>query len=175
MSQPFIGQVIAVGFNFAPVGWALCNGQLLSISEYQALYTLIGTTYGGDGVNTFGLPNLQGHAALSQGTGAGLPTYVLGEVSGSESVTLTASQIGNHPHTLNASAQTGGTTTPGSTVALGQNPQPAVNAYSTSAPTTSLAQSSIGPSGGSQPHENRQPYLTINYIIALYGVYPSQG
>jgi microcystin-dependent protein len=175
MSQPFIGQIIAVGFNFAPVGWALCNGQLLPISEYSALFNLIGTTYGGNGQTTFALPNLQGQGVINQGQGSGLSAYVIGQQGGSEQISLTGSQVGSHSHALMASSQTGSTITPGTTVALAQNAQPAVNAYSTAAPNTSLAPSSIGLTGGGQPHENRQPFLTINYIIALFGIYPSQG
>ena len=104
MAQPFVGQVIAVGFNFAPVGWFLCNGQLLPISQYDVLFNLLGTTYGGDGISTFGLPNMNGRAPLCMGTGSGLSTYVLGQAAGTESVTLLSNQVGLHSHTLATSA-----------------------------------------------------------------------
>jgi microcystin-dependent protein len=174
MAQPYLGQIMAVGFNFAPVGWFLCNGQTLPIAQYAALYNLLGTTYGGDGVNTFGLPNLCGRVAVNQGQGPGLSSYVLGQTAGTENVTLTANQVGAHAHPLMASQQSGSTATPGPTVALAQNAQTLVEMYGTVAPNTTLAPASIGNAGSSQPHENRQPCLTINYIIAWEGVYPSQ-
>lgn len=172
MAQPFVGQIIAVGFNFAPDGWLLCNGQLLPISQYDVLFNLIGTTYGGDGQSTFAVPNLCGRVAVNQGQGPNLSSYVLGQAAGSESVTLNAGQIGGHSHALMASSLAGTTTTPGTTTALAQNAQPAVEMYDTVAPNTSLAATSITPAGGNQPHENRQPYLAINYIIAWAGVFP---
>jgi microcystin-dependent protein len=174
MAQPYLGQIMAVGFNFAPVGWFLCNGQTLSIAQYAALYNLLGTTYGGDGVNTFALPNLCGRVAVNQGQGPGLSPYVIGQTAGTENVTLTSNQIGAHQHPLMASQQSGSTATPGPTVALAQNAQTLVEMYGTVAANTTLAGASIGNAGNSQPHENRQPYLTINYIIASEGVYPSQ-
>jgi len=175
MAQPFVGQILAVGFNFAPVGWLLCNGQTLPIAQYQVLFQLIGTTYGGDGVNTFALPNLSGRVPVNQGQGPGLSPYVLGQIAGSDSVTLIANQVGAHSHSLWASAQAGSTATPGTTVALAQNAQPLVDIYSAAAPNTTMAGSSIGNAGGSQPHENRQPLLAINYIIAFEGIFPSQN
>jgi len=175
MSQPFVGQIISVGFTFAPVGWQLCDGSLLPIDQYQALYTLIGTTYGGDGVNNFGVPDLRGRAPLGVGQGTGLPPYVQGQRAGSESVTLIANQIGAHSHNLNASTTNGSAINPGTTLALGQNPVSQVPVYGPPPSTTSLAPTAIGNAGGSVPHENRQPYLTISYIIALYGVFPTQG
>jgi microcystin-dependent protein len=172
MSQPFVGQIIAVGFNFAPVGWALCNGATLSISEYDVLYNLIGTTYGGNGTTTFNLPNLCGRGAVGMGQGSGLSNYVLGQSGGSENVTLTSAQIGPHTHAL-MGATSVGASTPTTTAVLGT--PAAENIYGTSGATTMLAGSSIGPApGGGQPHENRQPFQTVNYIIALYGIYPSQ-
>ncbi|HET7881837.1 MAG TPA: tail fiber protein [Acetobacteraceae bacterium] len=175
MAQPYVGQILAVGFNFAPVGWLLCNGQTLPISQYQVLFALIGTTYGGDGVNTFALPNLCGRVAVNQGQGPGLSAYVLGQNAGTESVTLTTGQVGAHGHPLRASSQTGTTATPSSSVALAQNAQSLVNLYGTVTANTTLQPGSIGVSGGSQSHENRQPALTINYIIAFEGIFPSQN
>jgi microcystin-dependent protein len=175
MSQPFVGQIIAVGFNFAPDGWLPCNGQLLPISQYDVLFNLIGTTYGGDGQTNFALPNLNGRVAVNQGAGPGLSNYVIGQQGGSESVTLTAGQNGGHAHLLRASSQTGSTNVPGTTVALAQSGQTLVDMYGTGATNTTLSGASIGLAGGNQPHENRQPFLTINYIIAWAGIYPSQG
>jgi microcystin-dependent protein len=175
MAQPYIGQIISVGFNFAPVGWMLCQGQTLPIAENQALYALIGTTYGGDGVNTFALPNLCGRVAVNQGQAPGLSPYVMGQSAGAENATLTASQVGSHTHPLMASTQSGSSNTPASTTALAQNAQTEVNMYSSAAPNTTLAPSSISSVGNSVPHENRQPFLTINYIIAVDGIFPSQN
>lgn len=175
MSQPFVGQIISVGFTFAPVGWQLCDGSLLPIDQYQALYTLLGTTYGGNGVNNFGVPDLRGRAPLGVGQGTGLPTYVLGQRAGSESVTLIANQIGAHSHNLNASTQNGSAFNPATNLALGQNPVSQVPVYGPPPSTTPLAGTAIGNAGGSIPHENLQPYLTITYIISLFGAFPAQG
>jgi microcystin-dependent protein len=174
MSEPFIGQVIAVGFNFAPVGWALCQGQLLAISEYAPLYQLLGTTYGGDGQNTFGLPDLRGRAALGMGQGSGLQSYNIGQLGGVESVTLTANQFAGHTHALQA-AGTATTPTPGSGVVLG-TPAAATPIYATAGTAPQLVGSTVSPSaGGNLAHQNRQPSLAINYIIALVGIFPSQN
>ena len=174
MSQPFVGQIIPVGFNFAPQGWFLCNGQLLPISEYEVLYNLLGTTYGGDGQSTFALPNLCGCVAVGMGQGAGLQSYVPGQTGGSEQVTVTASQLGGHTH-LVAAASTAGTTNTPSTAVVPATSASVVPIYSSGTPAVAMASGSIGASGGSQPHENRQPFLAINYIIAWAGVYPSQN
>ncbi len=174
MSEPFVGQVIAVGFNFAPVGWALCQGQLLPIDQNTVLFTLLGTTYGGDGQNTFGLPDLRGRAALGMGQGSGLQPYPLGQPGGFESVTLTANQFAGHTHALQAAA-TATTATPGSGAVLGA-PAAATPTYATAGTAAQLVGSTVSPApGGSVPHENRQPSLAINYIIALFGIFPSQN
>jgi microcystin-dependent protein len=175
MAQPFVGQVIAVGFNFAPVGWFLCNGQLLPISQYDVLFNLLGTTYGGDGISTFGLPNMNGRAPLCMGTGSGLSTYVLGQAAGTESVTLLSNQVGLHSHTLATSAKAGTASSPGPTLALGTSSFTDAGLYLQAAPNTTLAGTSIGQAGQGLPHENRQPFVTVNYIIAAFGIYPSQG
>ncbi|HTW71896.1 MAG TPA: tail fiber protein [Acetobacteraceae bacterium] len=172
MSQPFIGQIIAVGFNFAPVNWHLCDGSSLPISQYTALYQLIGTTYGGDGVNNFNLPDLRGRFAINMGQGAGLSPYVLGQPGGEEQHTLTTTEMGGHTHSLVA-ANNVTVAVPAAGLALGTPASEPI--YGTSGATTTLAPRSIGQAGGSQPHENRQPYLAINYIIALYGIYPPQS
>jgi microcystin-dependent protein len=173
--EPFVGQIIPVGFNFAPPGWFLCQGQLVSIAEFTVLFQLIGTTYGGDGVQTFGIPDLRGRVPLHQGTGPGLSTYVLGQQSGTEEVTLLSTQMGSHTHNFMTSSQAATTETPGSTMALGAaTAAPNVFVYGTGASNTSLAPTAIGPNGSSLPHENRQPFLTVNYIIAWAGIFPSQ-
>jgi microcystin-dependent protein len=173
--QPYVGQVIAVGFNFAPVGWALCNGQLLSIAEYSTLYNLIGTTYGGNGQTTFAVPNLCGRSPLGQGTGPGLPPAAIGQTAGSETVTLTSAQIAAHTHPALASSGTGSTPTPSATTVLANQSNGEIQIYGTVADAVSLAPGAISLAGGNQPHENRQPFNTVNYIISLFGVFPSQN
>jgi len=169
MSQPFIGQLLLVGFNFPPYGWAKCNGALQSIAENATLFNLIGTTYGGDGVQTFGLPDLQGRIPLHQGTSsASGTTYVIGQTGGVENVTVLLNQFPSHTHALQGSSTAASSNIPTGNV-LG-----AVEAYTTVAPSLVLNNATIGFSGGgSQPHSNQQPYLTLNWVIALFGVYPS--
>ena len=178
MSQPYIGQIIAVGFNFAPVGWLLCDGSLQSIAQYEVLYNLIGTTYGGNGQTNFGLPDLRGRTALGMGQGPGLSAYVLGQKAGSESVTLTAAQNAFHNHSVAGHSAVGNAPNPGGSVVLAQvagNPSTST-VYSTAAPSaTTLVSASISLAGSSQPHENRQPLQAINYIIAWAGLYPPQS
>ena len=151
--------------NFEPVGWAFCNGQLLLISENDTLFTLIGTTYGGDGQETFALPDLRGRIPLHAGSG-----LQMGEQGGQETVTLSLNQIPAHTHAMVAGDVTGNTSLPeGSMLAKSTSSTP----YATDTPTISLSPSSLQPSGGSQPHENLQPYLCVNFIISLYGVFPT--
>jgi microcystin-dependent protein len=166
MSTPYLGEIRMAGFNFAPVGWALCNGQLLPISEYSALFALIGTTYGGDGQTTFGLPNLQGRIPFHAGN-----SLVLGQLSGAESVTLITNQLPVHSHTLAASSAGGTQVTPAGGVWAAS----ALEQFSTEGATHTMAPSTIAATGGSQPHDNIPPFLVINFIIALEGVFPSQG
>ena len=174
MSQPFVGQIIAVGFNFAPQGWALCDGSLLAISEYSTLFNLIGTTFGGDGQSTFGLPDLRGRAALGMGQGSGLQSYALGQSGGVESVALSSSQAGSHTHAL-AAAATATTPTPGPSVVLG-TPAAADPIYATAGAGAALTSAAVAPTaGGGLPHENRQPSLAVTYIISLFGIFPSQA
>jgi microcystin-dependent protein len=176
MANPYVGQILAVAFNFVPQGWLACNGQLVSISQYDVLYALIGTTYGGNGTTNFALPNLQGRTLINAGTGAGQPTYVLGQSSGTESVSLTGPQNGAHSHALMASSGTGNAAKPTTASALAQasSGQP-VSVYAGGAGNTTFAGGAIGTTPPTQPHENRQPYLAINYIISPFGVFPSQG
>lgn len=170
MSSPYVGEVRMTGFNYAPEGWASCNGQTLPISEYSTLFQLIGTTYGGDGVSTFQLPNLQGRIPFHQGTSNG-NTMVIGEPSGSENISLTASQIPTHTHTLAANTARGGQPSPSN----GLWAASALDEFSTDAPSHAMAASAILPTGGSQPHDNMPPFLVVNFIISLYGIFPSQG
>ncbi|WP_158928470.1 phage tail protein [Acidisphaera sp. S103] len=172
----FLGQVIAVGFSFAPVDWVPCDGRLLSIAQYNALFALLGTTYGGDGIQTFGVPNLQGRSPMGQGTGLGLPQAVLGQIGGTENVTLTSQQIPGHNHPLLASSASGTVSKPAATAALSQaTASIAISIYGTTGATVTLAPAAIGSAGGNQPHENRQPFNTVNYIISTVGVFPTQS
>ena len=170
MVQPFVGEIRMFGGSFAPAGWAFCNGQLIPISENDALFTLLGTTYGGDGQETFALPNLQSRVPIHQGTGSDGVTYVLGEAGGVESVTLSTQQIPIHNHALIATTQLGTVANPGGNI-LAQTPG-AITPYAELAPEVNLNNNAIAPIGGSQPHENIQPYLAISYIISLFGVFP---
>jgi microcystin-dependent protein len=174
--EPFVGQIIPVGFNFAPVGWFLCQGQTLPIDQFTPLFSLIGTTYGGDGQSTFNLPDLRGRVPLHQGQGPGLSNYILGEPTGTENVTLLASQIGVHTHAFMTSANTSNLTTPASTSALGlATAGTGIFVYGSAPPNTNLSPKSMSVSGSSFPHENRQPLLCLNFIIAWAGVFPQQG
>jgi len=171
MSDPYVGEIRMFGGNFAPANWSFCNGALLAISQYQALYTLIGTIYGGDGVQTFALPNLQSRVPIHQGTGYG-QTYVQGQAGGVESVALTSTQIPNHTHALMASSNTAAGSSPiGSVVGA----PPSVSIYRVAAPGVAMAPQAIGNAGGNVPHSNLQPYLCINFIIALFGIYPTRS
>lgn len=171
MSTPFIGEVRLFGGNFAPLGWALCQGQLMAISQNDALFALIGTTYGGDGQTTFALPNLAGRIPLHQGQGPGLAPRTMGEQAGTETVTLSASQIPAHTHALiGNSAAAAGTSPAGALLAA-----TSVASYDTGAAATPMAAGAVGIAGGSQPHENMAPTLALNYIIALEGIFPSRN
>ncbi|HZS39487.1 MAG TPA: tail fiber protein [Polyangia bacterium] len=177
MADPYIGEIRMFGGNFAPVGWLMCQGQLAAISQYQALFNLIGTTYGGDGSTTFGIPDLQGRVANHQGTLTGGGTYALGQKAGSESITLTSQQVASHSHQVNATTAVGNVTQPGSNTLLAATPNAASVLYipPAGAGPTPMDPKVIGSStGGGQPHENRQPFLCISFIIATDGIYPTQ-
>lgn len=168
MSNGYIGEIRMFAGNFAPAGWALCNGQLLPISQNDALFNLIGTTYGGDGLDTFALPNLNARFPVDAGTGPG-PAFQIAETGGVDSVVLSTNQLPTHSHPVTAGS--GATTSS----ANGAYPGAWADApYTTAAPDTTLASQQIAPQGGAQPHENRQPYLAMNFIISLFGVFPSQ-
>jgi microcystin-dependent protein len=168
MAQPYVGEIRMFAGNFPPAGWMFCEGQLLPISEYEILFNLIGTTYGGDGQSTFALPDLRGRIPLHTGNG-----FSLGETGGVESVTLTSQQMPTHSHTLLATSSFANTASPQGTVPAASNIVN-TNAYGLDQPTSSVNPSSIGPTGGSQPHDNFQPYLCVDFIISLFGIFPSQ-
>jgi microcystin-dependent protein len=171
--DPFVAEIRIVPFNFPPKGWAFCDGQLMPISQNTALFSLLGTTYGGDGKSTFALPNLQGCSAMHPGQGQGLSQRFLGEQSGEESVTLLVSEMPTHTHTVNGLSALSTTTTPTSGTALGRSVNG--NAYADAASGfQTFAPEALPPAGGSLPHNNLQPYLTLNYVLALQGVFPQR-
>ncbi len=178
--EQFIGQILLVPFNFAPRGWALCNGQLLSVLQNQSLFSLLGTTYGGDGKTTFAVPDLRGRCVVGMGQAPGMHFYALGEQGGKEQVTLNTMELPAHSHVVMASTSNGATSSP--TEALLANAQVTIergttvggNSYIKANPDTTLHPHTIQPSGGNLPHENRQPYITMNYIISLEGEWPSR-
>ncbi|WP_246010538.1 phage tail protein [Hymenobacter perfusus] len=171
-SQPFVGEIAIFAGNFAPYGWMFCHGQLLPISEYETLFQLIGTTYGGDGQETFALPNLQSRVPVHMGSGPGLSNYQLAEAAGVETVTLSTQQIPSHTHTLSASASPGTSASPIGTALADSGSGSAQYTQSTASLVKQPTQP-LGVVGGSQPHENMQPFLVVNYIISLYGTFPS--
>lgn len=179
MSQPYVGQIIMFGGNFAPAGWMICNGQTLPISENETLFNLIGTTYGGDGQSTFQLPALGGRIPIHMGQGGGLSNYVIGQSGGVESVTLTQQQIPQHNHLAVTNNSQGSAATPTNATILssqsignGSNTPNAFAAYAAATAVT-MPNSTLQNTGGSQPHENIQPILTVTYVISLFGVYPT--
>jgi microcystin-dependent protein len=174
MANPFLGQLMLVGFNFAPTGWFLAQGQILPISQYTALFSLLGTYYGGNGTSNFALPNMQGNVPVGAGQGAGLSQYVQGETGGSSTVTLLASETPNHNHTCMAKSALSDATSPiGASLADSKSG----SIYnSTTTPLTQMAQNALSIfNGGSQPHENMMPYLGMYWIIAFQGVFPSRS
>jgi Microcystin-dependent protein len=180
MAEPFLGQIMLVGFTFAPRGWAFCSGQLLPIAQNTALFSLLGTTYGGNGQTTFALPDLRGRVAVGMGQGPGLPQIFLGEVSGETAHTLLVTEMPSHNHSVRASTNTANSANPnGNSLAVGQvtlqGTAETVSMYVNAAPNVSLNLQSELPAGGSQPHNNMQPYLGMNYVIALAGIFPSRN
>jgi microcystin-dependent protein len=175
MQDPWLGEIALVAFNFAPQGWALCNGQLLSISQNTALFSLLGTTYGGDGQTTFALPNLQSRVPLHFGQGTGLSAYTLGETVGVESVNLQTAQIPAHTHAYTPQATTGAGPSASPAGALWAESASGDTIYKSGSSNTHMAAQTLGQTGGGQPHENRQPTLALNYIIALQGIFPSRS
>jgi microcystin-dependent protein len=168
MSNPYIGEIRMFGGNFAPLGWAFCDGSMISISDNPALYNLIGTTYGGDGVQTFALPNLLGRMPIHAGQAQGLQNYILGQIGGLEQVTLITSQMPMHNHTLSGSTDNAIANTPTGNVLAA-----AANTYVQKNAGTVMNSASVSPAGASLPHDNMMPFLCVSFIIALAGIYPS--
>ena len=171
MSNPFLAEIRIFPFNFPPKGWAFCDGQILPLSQNTALFSLLGTTYGGDGKSNFALPNMQGNAPMHPGQGPGLSLHDLGETGGSDTITLLESEIPSHSHSVMTFAGQATAATPAPTLGLARSH--GLNAYSTT--TTGLnpmADQTVAPAGGDQPHNNLMPYLTLSFCIALQGVYP---
>jgi len=167
MSSPFIGEIRMFGGNFAPQGWAICDGSLMAIDQNDALFALIGTTYGGDGQTTFALPDLRSRVPVHVG-----PGFALGQAGGVESVTLTANQIPAHSHVPLANSGTGSQSSPANGLWAGSSPS--LNEYSTATPSLTMNPATVGQSGGSQPHDNMMPFLSVNFILSLFGIFPSQ-
>ncbi len=175
--EPFLGMIATFGFNFAPRGWMFCNGQLLSISQYSALFALLGTTYGGNGQTTFALPNLQSRVPIGMGQGPGLSNYSIGQQAGSENVTLLSTQMPAHTHQMMASGE-GASANVATNNSLASSSRsvptmPTIYAPGNTTPTPMASTTSIV--GGNQPHNNIQPYLAINYSIAVEGIFPSRN
>lgn len=170
--DPFVAEIRIFPFNFAPKGWALCNGQLLPISQNTALFSLLGTTYGGDGKSTFALPNMQGNAPMHPGQGAGLSLHDLGETGGTATVSLLVSEMPVHSHGLQAASTVGDTNAPGPAVSLARSHNATAYQNNTTAAQVAMHPQAIATTGGSQPHNNMMPYLTLNFCIALQGVFP---
>jgi microcystin-dependent protein len=166
MAQPYVGEIRMFAGNFAPAGWMFCDGSVLPISEYETLFNLIGTTYGGDGQATFALPDLRGRVPIHMGN-----SFVLAQNGGVEAVTLTTNQIPAHTHGFQASTGTGNVNSPVGAVAASSN---AISIYKATTPAIPMAAQAIGSAGGSQPHNNFQPYLCVDFIISLFGIFPSQ-
>jgi microcystin-dependent protein len=167
MSQPYVGEIRMVGCNFAPVGWAFCDGSTLAISQNDVLFALIGTTFGGDGVSTFNLPDLRGRIPVHQG-----PGFVLGQAGGTESITLTPAQLPSHNHLASCRSTTSDSPNPAGAIwgATSQNqyePPASINAQ--------MMPAAVASAGGNQPHENRPPFLVVNFIISLFGIFPTQS
>lgn len=175
MSQPYVGEIRMFGFSRTPTGWFPCDGRLLSIADYQTLYTLLGTTFGGDGNMTFGVPDLRGRVPLHWGTLPGGSTYVLGQTAGTETVTLTTSQTPTHTHTVIASQLLGNTAAPGTGVIPAAVSGETFYADATGATAIMMSAQSTSSVGNNQPHDNTMPTLTVNICISAFGVFPSQN
>jgi microcystin-dependent protein len=169
VANPFVAEIRIFPFNFAPTGWAFCDGQLLPISQNTALFSLLGTTYGGDGKSNFALPDMQGNAPMHPGQGPGLSLHDLGETGGSDTVTLLESEMPSHSHTFIASQADGISRLPSANLVANMI---GVNGFAAPGPVVAMHPNAIAPTGGDQPHNNMQPYLTLNFCIALQGVFP---
>ena len=174
MSEPFIAEIRMCAFEFAPRGWAACSGQVISINQNQALFSLLGTTYGGNGTTTFALPDLRGRTPVHHGQGPGLPSVNLGERGGAEAVALTQSQMPAHGHAVRASSDLAAAVSPAGAV-TGAKPRGGADIYAPAGSLTPLAAGTVGNVGGSQPHPNTQPSLVVNFVIAMTGIFPSRN
>jgi len=172
MSEPFVGEIRMFAGNFAPQGWAYCDGQLLAVSQNDALFSLFGTIYGGDGRTTFGLPDLRGRIPIHAGSGPGLTPRTLGSKSGAENVTVTLNQLPSHTHPMQATEELADSPNPGGQIAARST---TVDLYINENPSPNLAATSITSTGGSQSHPNIMPFLCVHFIVALFGVYPSRN
>jgi microcystin-dependent protein len=170
--DPFVGEIVLVSFPFAPKGWLICEGQILPIAENVALFQLVGTTYGGDGISTFGIPDLRGRVAIGQGQGPGLTNRAMGQTGGVETVALSVSQLPPHTHTAMAASADAHLRSAGGAV---WGAKQRTTLYSSANPDLAMSSSAIASTGGGQAHENMQPFLVLNYIIALQGIFPTQG
>ena len=175
MTNPFVAEIRIFPFNFPPTGWAFCNGQILPISQNTALFSLLGTTYGGDGKSNFALPNMQGRSPMQPGQGPGLSLHDLGEEGGETTVTLLTSEIPSHSHSLMASAAGGLVNAPSPSVAIARSEGATAYQTNTSQNLVQMSPNTIAPAGGNQPHNNLMPYLTLNFCIALQGIYPPRS
>jgi microcystin-dependent protein len=175
VSSPYVGEIRMFGGNFPPAGWAFCDGQLMSIAENDTLFSLIGTTFGGDGQQTFGLPDLRGRLPVHQGTDSTGQAWTLGQLTGAEEVALTAAEMPAHSHFAMGSADQASSSDPTGAVLATLSAAGTQSAYGTRSPTGALDASSVTFAGGSQPHSNFMPYACVSFIISLYGVYPTQN
>jgi len=180
MSDQFVAEIRLFPFNFAPVGWAFCNGQLLPISQYSALFSLLGAYYGGNGTSNFALPNLQGRIPVDQGQGPGLSPYTVGQSAGAPTITLTAQENAAHSHSLNADTEVATSASPAGAIYQKGHYKTAttagiVQAYSAQAPGAAMNANALTPAGGGLPHNNMMPYLALNFCIALTGIYPQRS
>jgi len=175
MAEQFLAEIRIFAGNFAPRGWALCNGQILSISQNTALFSLLGTTYGGNGTSNFALPNLQGCVPMHQGTGAGLTPRVLGETGGTQTVTLLSNEVPVHVHTFNCGSGSKGDNNTVAGQVLADEKTGTIQTYATASDGTTMSPQMIAATPASQPHENMQPYQCLNFIIALQGIYPARS
>ena len=175
MSNPFVAEIRIFPYNFAPEGWAMCDGQLLPISQNVALFSLLGTTYGGNGTSNFALPNLQGSAPMAPGQGRGLSNYELGESGGAATVTLTEGEIPAHSHAAGCNSGAATQLSPANGVWASAQGSTPPDLYSRDTPSVEMSDSALGLTGGSQPHNNLQPYLSLNFCIALQGVFPARS
>lgn len=176
MSTPYLGEIRLFGFSRMPIGWQTCDGSLLSIAEYDALFALLGTTYGGDGITTFAVPDLRGRVPIHQGQGPGLSPYVIGQKAGTENVTLVGTQMPAHTHTMLATTNAATSRTPGTTLLPGAISGDTLYASDVAGATPiGMAPASTSIVGGTQPHDNTMPTLTVQYCISLFGIFPTQS